>query len=146
MEAFLAQWGLELILSIISAIIIGYLKWNSSKLKQKIEEAEKYAQGQKEKEVTTSIEVRTKPLYDELENLRAYVRDNEIKSDAMWKLVIDSYKFRLVELCKEHLHEGHMTQAQYDQLSEFYKLYTGLGGNGQAAEYYEKAKSLEIRG
>ena len=146
MVPFLAEWGVELILSIISAAIIGYLKWKSSKLKQKLEEAEKLAEEQKQAEVKASIEARTKPIYDELENIRAYVRDNEIQSKAMWTLVIDSYKFRLVELCKEHIHEGFMTQAQYDQLSEFYKLYTGLGGNGQAAEYYEKAKVLEIRG
>ena len=38
-----------------------------------------------------------------------------------------------------------MTQKQYDQLVEFYKLYVGLGGNGQAKEYYEKAMVLEIR-
>ena len=38
-----------------------------------------------------------------------------------------------------------MTQEQYDQLSEFYKLYTALGGNGQAKEYYEKAIKLEIK-
>jgi hypothetical protein len=38
-----------------------------------------------------------------------------------------------------------MTQDQYDQLTEFYKLYEGLGGNGQAKEYYEKTVKLEIR-
>jgi hypothetical protein len=29
-----------------------------------------------------------------------------------------------------------------EQLTEFYKLYTGLGGNGQAKVYYEKAIAL----
>ncbi len=38
-----------------------------------------------------------------------------------------------------------MTQDQYDQLTEFYKLYHSLGGNGQAKEYYEKTMELEIR-
>ena len=38
-----------------------------------------------------------------------------------------------------------MTQAQYDQLNEFFKVYHGLGGNGQAEEYYDKAKALPIR-
>lgn len=38
-----------------------------------------------------------------------------------------------------------MTQSEYDQLVEFYKVYSGLGGNGQAKEYYEKATKLKIR-
>jgi hypothetical protein len=37
-----------------------------------------------------------------------------------------------------------MTQNEYDQLTEFYKIYIGLGGNGQAKEYYEKAIDLPI--
>ena len=32
-----------------------------------------------------------------------------------------------------------------EQLSEFYKLYTGLGGNGQAKMYYEKAVALPFK-
>jgi hypothetical protein len=38
-----------------------------------------------------------------------------------------------------------MTQEQYDQLSEFYRIYSGLGGNGQAKEYYELALELPIK-
>jgi hypothetical protein len=37
-----------------------------------------------------------------------------------------------------------MTQNQYDQLTEFYKLYTSLGGNGQAKEYYETTMKLPV--
>jgi hypothetical protein len=38
-----------------------------------------------------------------------------------------------------------MTQSQYDQLAEMYRLYSELGGNGQAHEYYEKTCKLQIR-
>jgi hypothetical protein len=38
-----------------------------------------------------------------------------------------------------------MTTNQYDQLIEFYKLYIGLGGNGQAKDWYERALKLPIR-
>ena len=38
-----------------------------------------------------------------------------------------------------------MTQDEYDQLTEFYKLYTGLGGNGQGEDYYNKTIRLPIR-
>lgn len=37
-----------------------------------------------------------------------------------------------------------MTQDQFEQLTEFYRVYTGLGGNGQAKEYYEKVMQLPI--
>ena len=48
-------------------------------------------------------------------------------------------------LCKEFIKQGYLTPEQYDQLSEFYITYTGLGGNGQAQEYYEMAVKLHVR-
>lgn len=60
-------------------------------------------------------------------------------------LIISSYKFRLVQLCKEYIKQSYMTQEQYDSLSEFYRIYSGLGGNGQAKEYYELALELPIK-
>ena len=38
-----------------------------------------------------------------------------------------------------------MTSDQYEQLSEFFKVYSGLGGNGQAKAYYDKAMELPVR-
>lgn len=38
-----------------------------------------------------------------------------------------------------------MTCTQYETLTEFYKLYVGLGGNGQAQEFYERAMKLPIK-
>lgn len=37
-----------------------------------------------------------------------------------------------------------MTQEQYDQLSEFFKVYELLGGNGQAKALFERAIELPI--
>jgi hypothetical protein len=59
-------------------------------------------------------------------------------------LMLASYKFRMIQLCKTHLADGYITQADFDQISEFYKLYHGLGGNGQAQEYYDKVMELKI--
>ena len=109
MGAFLAEWGIELILGLIGAAITGALGWYINKLKKQIKLGDEYIKSKEEEKVELSIEERTKPIYDELENLRSYVRDNEIKSDKMWTLLIDSYKFRLVELCKEHIADGYMT-------------------------------------
>ena len=60
-------------------------------------------------------------------------------------LIVASYRFRLIQLCKIYIKQGFMTQDQYDQLMELYKVYTGFGGNGQAKEYFDRAISLEIR-
>ena len=37
-----------------------------------------------------------------------------------------------------------MSFEQYDQLNEFYHLYTGLGGNGEAKALYERVIKLDI--
>ena len=38
-----------------------------------------------------------------------------------------------------------MSSEQYEQLMEFYKVYSGMGGNGQGKEYFEKAIKLPIK-
>jgi hypothetical protein len=144
MLEFLANWGVELVFGLLATAISGGVIWYIKKLKAQIKLGEEYSRNQEKEEIVGSIEDKTKPIYNELENLRSYVRDNEVRSNRMWDLVIDSYKFRLIELCKIHIADGFMTQAEYDQLVEFFKVYTGLGGNGQAKQYYEKAIMLPI--
>ena len=92
-----------------------------------------------------TIENRIEPIKMEIEELRKYIREIGTIEKNHVDLIISSYRFRLVQLCKEFIKQGYVTQAQYDQLTEFYKLYTALGGNGQAEEYYNKAIKLEIR-
>jgi hypothetical protein len=59
---------------------------------------------------------------------------------------VDSYKFRLIQLCKTHLRDGYITEHDFEQITEMYKLYDGLGGDqGQAQEYYEKVLELSIK-
>ena len=58
--------------------------------------------------------------------------------------ILESYKFRFIQLCKIHLRDGYITSSEWDQIIAFYELYHGLGGNGQAEDYYEKVKQLEI--
>lgn len=59
--------------------------------------------------------------------------------------IMESYKFRFIQLCKTHLKDNYITQDEFEQIVTFYDLYHGLGGNGQAEEYYEKVKKLEIK-
>ena len=76
-------------------------------------------------------------MYEDLEKTHA----ETLKA---FELIINSYKFRLIQLCKTHLRDGYITESDFEQITEMYKLYHGLGGNGQAQEYYEKVIKLEI--
>jgi hypothetical protein len=67
------------------------------------------------------------------------------KNEYNFALILNSYKFRLIQLCKSHLRDDFITDADFEQITEMYKLYHGLGGNGQAQEYYDKVLKLDIR-
>lgn len=75
--------------------------------------------------------------------------DNRIKEliadhDDKFIKIRESYKFRFIQLCKSYLKDGFITTGEWEQLSAMYDLYHGLGGNGQAEDYYEQVKKLEI--
>lgn len=122
-----------------------------------------------------AVEVQLEPIYKELEEIRKRVfdlqdchvndvhsiktamddREEAMRSEAEknfkllqdnLELIISSYKYRLVELCKGLEKQGFMYQYQYDHLNEFYHLYRKLGGNGQAQDYYERVcKELDTK-
>ena len=145
MLEFLAEWGNELILALIAAGITAYFKGKSNALKNKLAGYEKAMEEKKEEKYEHMVEAKLEPIYEELEALRTYIRETESIEKTHMSLIIASYRFRLIQLCKEFIRQGYLTQAQYDQLSEFYRVYTGLGGNGQAQNYYNKAIALEIK-
>lgn len=145
MGAILAEWGLEILFGLISAAVLGYAKWHGDRLKKERDQAIKNAEIIEAQKLESTIEIKLEPIYEELEELRRYIRDTENIEKAHMSLIIASYRFRLVQLCKGFLAQGYITTSQMEQLTEFYKLYTGLGGNGQAKVYYEKALALPSR-
>lgn len=144
MELF-AEWGLEILFALISAGILGYAKYRTRLLRRELDSAREMAAEQEKQRIEDTIEIHLEPIYLELEELRKYIRETESVEKAHMNLIIASYRFRLVQLCKGFLAQGYITPAQMEQLSEFYKLYTGLGGNGQAKMYYEKAVALPFK-
>lgn len=86
----------------------------------------------------TKEEMEHKQMYEDLNDIQA----ENIKN---FNLIINSYKFRLIQLCKTHLRDDYITESDFEQITEMYKLYHGLGGNGQAQEYYEKVLQLDVR-
>ncbi len=149
MEALLAEWGTEILFGLISAAVMGYAKWHGDRLKKEKLQAEEnariVAEQQLDKKIDSHIEVELEPVYQELEDLRKYCRENENLEKSHMALIVASYRFRLIQLCKGFLNQGFITTAQMEQLAEFYKLYTGLGGNGQAKVYYDKAMQLPLK-
>lgn len=123
-------------------MILGWAKWRNDKLVKEKTQAEDNARILAEQKLEHSIEFKLEPIYEELEELRKYIRDAENVEKTHMSLIIASYRFRLIQLCKGFLAQGYITTDQMEQLTEFYKLYTGLGGNGQAKVYYEKALAL----
>ena len=142
MGTLLAEWGLEILFALISAAVVGWAKWNANKLKKELQTAKELTEEKKKHDIETSIEVSIEPIYEELEDLRKYIRETENIEKTHMSLIIASYRFRLIQLCKGFLKQGYITTAQIEQLTEFYKLYTGLGGNGQGKVFYDMALQL----
>ena len=94
---------------------------------------------EKGKTTITSLEKAEKENHEEMyKDLKEIQEQNERK----FALILNSYKFRLIQLCKLHLKDGYISTEDYEQVSEMHELYKSLGGNGQAEEYFDKVKKL----
>lgn len=138
MLAFLAEHTIAVFFGLISAGLLAVCKYFYSKNKQY-----KALIDEKEKEqIEGLISAKTEPIIEEIEELRAYSRKVDATEKEHIRLIVSSYRFRLIQLCREYLKQGYLTEDQYEQLSEFYKVYEGLGGNGQAKDFYERTIKL----
>lgn len=141
MFAFITEHIVEILFGLISAGALAFCRY----LYKQLMAYKKMLQEKENNDIVELIDEKLKPIVEDIEELRTYIRKIEDKERKDLTLIIASYRFRLVQLCKIYIKQGYMTQDQYDQLTEFYKLYHSLGGNGQAKEYYEKTMELEIR-
>lgn len=141
MLTFITEHLVEIFFGLVSAGALAFCKYLHGKLKK----YRKLLAQQKDEQLEKTIDSRIEPIQKEIEELRRYIMETKDIEKSHMQLIISSYKFRLVQLCKAYIKQGYMTQEQYDQLSEFYRVYSGLGGNGQAKEYYDLAQELPIR-
>ena len=141
MWAFIAEHLVEIVFALISAGALAFCRYLYKQLKA----YKQLLNDKKYEDLDDRIDEKLKPILDDIEEIRGYIRKAESKEKRDLELIIASYRFRLVQLCKLYIKKGYMTQDEYDQLTEFFKLYSSLGGNGQAKEYYEKTVKLEIR-
>ena len=125
------------IISILSALVVHFGK-QAKTYKILLEKNEK-------QNLRNTIREELEPVIEEIHRLQARVDCCEKQEKTDIGVILNSYKFRLIQLCQTYLRQGYLTQAQFEQLNEFHKVYTGLGGNGQAKEYYDRVKILPIR-
>lgn len=140
MLEFITTHLLEIIFGLISAGALAFCKHLHSKMKT-------YKKLTEEKENSTldnTIETHIEPIRQEIEELRKYVLESNKIANNHMDVILASYRFRLIQLCKAYIQQGFMTNGEYEQLVEFYKVYTSLGGNGQAKTYYERAIQLPV--
>ena len=141
MVEFLSKYGVELVMSLITAGALAFCKYMNSKMKN----YKKLLEEKDHDELDNEIDKKLEPIVQEIEELRKYIREVDVNENNRINLIIASYRFRLVQLCQIYLRQGYMTSEQYEQLSEFFKVYSGLGGNGQAKQYYDKAMELPVK-
>lgn len=141
MLTFVTEHLVEILFGLVSAGVLAFCKYLHSQLKN----YKKLLAESKDTELEKTIDSRIEPIQEEIEELRKYIMETKSIETSHLELIVSSYKFRLVQLCKEYIKQEYITQDQYDQLSEFYRVYSGLGGNGQAKEYYELAMELPIK-
>ena len=131
---FLTNWGAEIALSVLTAAALGLCKYFHSKLKK----YKKIVDDYEESKLEELVDSRIKPLRQELEDLKVIIQNLISHQDHDIQVIVDSYKFRLIQLCQMYQNQGHMSADEYNQLSELYKAYSGLGGNGQAKAYFDR--------
>ncbi len=139
-EWIAANWS-SVLLALVTAGALGFCKWCWSQVKN----YRSLIADQEQNQLDEAIEEKLTPILHEIEELRTYIRNVDSLNTHHLNLIIASYRYRLVQLCKIYLKQGYMTAMQFDQLNEFYTLYHELGGNSSADSYYQKVKILPVR-
>lgn len=141
MAKFFAEYWPEIILSLITAGALGFCRYAF----KRIQDYKKLLEQEDQKELTELIQTELEPINARIEevsdSLEALIKTHTKQANA----IITSYRFRLVQLCKMYLDQEYMTTTQFEQLSEMFKVYSELGGNGQAKKYYDRVSELPIR-
>lgn len=141
MSVFIAQHFIEIFFGLISAGLLAFCRYIYTQMKM----YQKLAEEKKDEQLEELIEEHIAPIKEDLNNLRSFVLEEKKSSEKYIEIILASYRFRLIQLCQSFLKQGYMTSGQYEQLVEFFKVYAGLGGNGQAKEYYERTLKLPLK-
>lgn len=135
---------LQIVLPIITSLLLGLVTGLLAHFKKQAKQYKELLEEQKEENWHKMIQSELEPLVKEAASLQAQINALRKEEREQIDIILGSYKFRLIYLCKAYLRQGYLTEDQLEQVSEFYKTYHGLGGNGQAQEFYEKVLTLPV--
>lgn len=137
MEALLLEWGTEIILSLVIAYLTYHFKKSDKEKDKRMEHYQELLDHEREEQTKKAVEVQLEPIYKELEEIRkrvfalqdchaedintirdamddreAAMREESAKNFKLLQdnldLIISSYKYRLVELCRGLEKQGFM--------------------------------------
>lgn len=141
MEAWIMEnWG-KILLSLVTTGALTFCGWCWKQLKQ----YKKLLDEKEAQKMDDTIEEKIEPIKQDIQQLRDYVQQVDTAETHKMNLIVASYRYRLTQLCRLYLGRGYMTPGEYEQLNEFFHLYRGLGGNGEAKIWYERAIQLPIK-
>lgn len=140
MEAWIVANLDKILLSLVTTGALTFCGWCWKQIKN----YRKLLQEQEANRFDEAIDEKIEPVKQDIQELRDYVATVDTAEKHKMDLIVSSYRYRLTQLCRLYLTRGYMTIGEYDQLNEFYHLYTGLGGNGEAKIWYDRAIQLEI--
>lgn len=103
--AWIVEHLLEIVLTLVSAGALALSKYFHKQIKayrDLVKEKEK-------EEFNKSVDSRLDPLYDELEDLRRYVMNLGDTEKRHLNIIVASYRYRLIALCKEFINQGYIT-------------------------------------
>ena len=128
---FFAEHWIELLFSLLSVGIIGYIRH----LVNVVNKYQKLMNDQNEERIREIIKEELKPVMDEITIERK--KFEALKND---------YRSKLIRKCEEALQRGSVTMLEFNILTELWKVYhEGLGGNGQGEDFYQRVCQLPIK-
>ena len=94
------------LISVLSAIAV-YFKRQAKDYKTLLEKQEK-------ENLRNTIREELEPVIEEIHRLQNRIEKCECQEQHDISAILNSYKFRLIQLCQTFLRQGSLTQAQYD--------------------------------
>lgn len=138
-EWIAANWG-GILLSLVTTGALAFCGWCWKQLKT----YKGLLDEKKEAAIDDAIDEKIEPVKQDIQQLRDYVTQVDVAEKHKMDLIVSSYRYRLTQLCRLYLGRGYITTGEYEQLNEFFHLYTGLGGNGEAKIWFDRAIQLPI--
>lgn len=134
----------QIAISVIAGLLIAILTGLMTYFRKQAKQYKDMLASQKEAFYRQLVHEEIKPLERDLGELRTQLLNLQAEEHHHLAIIQGQYKFRLIHLCRTYIRQGYLTEDQYECLSEFFKVYTDLGGNGQAQEFYERVMQLPI--